>query len=158
MAIGPVIPKRGDARAVVQGLLREQRFGVLATEHAGEPYASLVAFAATPNMKTILFATPRRTRKYGNLRSEPRVAMLIDNTSNRAADFHAAVAVTILGRASELKGANRKAMIGVYLKRHPRLRTFARSPATTLFAVTVDRYVLVDRFQHVVQLEVRSWP
>lgn len=147
-----------NPRKILEELFRTQRFAVLATAQAGEPYASLVAFAVTPDLKGVLFATPQATRKYGNLRSDPRIAMLIDSRANSVADFHAAVAVTVLGRATELAGADRKALLDVYLECHPSLREFAHAPTTSLFRVSVKRYVLVDHFQHVVELEVGQWP
>ncbi len=147
-----------NPRTVLEELFRAQRFAVLATEQAEGPYANLVAFAVTPDFKGVLFATPRVTRKYGNLRSDPRVAMLIDSRANCAADFHTAVAVTVLGRAAELTGAEHQAFLGVYLERHPSMQAFAHAPTTSLFRVSVERYVLVDHFQHVVELDVGQWP
>ncbi len=143
-----------NPRTVLEELLRAQRFAVLATAQAGAPYANLVAFAVTPDLKGVLFVTPRMTRKYDNLLSDPRVALLIDSRANRVADFHAAVAVTVLGRASELAGAEHQACLGVYLERHPSMREFAHAPTTSLFRVSVERYVLVDHFQHVVEMDV----
>jgi hypothetical protein len=48
-----------------------------------QPYASLMAFAATDDLKRLLFATERNTRKYANLVSNPRAALLVDNRSNQ---------------------------------------------------------------------------
>jgi nitroimidazol reductase NimA-like FMN-containing flavoprotein (pyridoxamine 5'-phosphate oxidase superfamily) len=145
-------------RTVLEELFRMQRFAVLATAQAGDPYASLVAFAVTPDLKGVLFVTSQLTRKYGNLRSDPRVALLIDSRANRVTDFQAAVAVTALGRASELAGAEHQAFLGVYLERHPSMREFAHAPTTSLFRVSVERYVLVDHFQHVVNMDVGQGP
>ena len=61
-----------------------RRLAVLATQHEGKPYASLVAFAATDDLKTIIFATTRSTRKFVYLSSNPAVALLIDNRTNEA--------------------------------------------------------------------------
>lgn len=147
-----------DTRKTLAALFRRQRFAVLATARAGEPYANLVAFAATPDLRELLFITPRATRKYENLLREPRVALLVDSRANRAADVRAAVAVTALGRAAEATGPARDAWLALYLKRHPGLRTFAAAPTSTLFRVRVERYVLVDHFQHVVCLELPPAP
>ena len=75
-------------------LLESQKLAVLSTHIAGQPYASLISFAATPNLKQLLFATTRSTRKFANLTSDARAAMLVDNRSNEAADIHAAMAAT----------------------------------------------------------------
>lgn len=143
-----------NPRTVLEELFRAQRFAVLATAQVGEPYASLVAFAVTPDLKGVLFVTSRLTRKYGNLRSDPRAALLVDSRANCVADFQTAVAVTVLGRASELDGAVRQSFLGMFLERHPSMREFAHAPTTSLFRVSVERYVLVDHFQHVVTMDV----
>jgi hypothetical protein len=39
----------------------------------GAAYLSLMAFAVTPDLKTIIAATDRGARKYANLKAEPRV-------------------------------------------------------------------------------------
>ena len=60
-------------------LLRTQSLAVLATQNQGQPYASLVAFASSDDLKSLYFATTRSTRKYANLSGDSRVAMLLDN-------------------------------------------------------------------------------
>ncbi len=143
---------------MLAALFDSQRFAVLATAQVGAPYANLVAFAVTPDLKGILFATPRLTRKYGNLCREPRVAMLIDSRANQATDCQAAVAATAVGHAVELAGEPREAWLGVYLRHHPELAEFVQAASTSLFHVRVERYVLVDHFQHVVEVDPAAWP
>ena len=63
----------------LKALLESQKLAVLATHREGQPYGSLVSFVATEDMKQILFATTRSTRKYANLTADDRVAMVIDN-------------------------------------------------------------------------------
>jgi len=75
-------------------LFSSQSLAVLATQDRGEPYGNLVAFAATEDLKHLLFATTRATRKYNNLTKNPRIAMVIDNRSNREEDFQRAMAAT----------------------------------------------------------------
>ncbi|MEI6153894.1 MAG: pyridoxamine 5'-phosphate oxidase family protein, partial [Deltaproteobacteria bacterium] len=60
-------------------LNRTEFFAVLATDSNGHPYTSLVAYAITPDLKKVLFATPKGTRKYKNILNSEHVALLIDN-------------------------------------------------------------------------------
>ncbi|MHC4985042.1 MAG: hypothetical protein ACYTFO_02690, partial [Planctomycetota bacterium] len=55
---------RQQALAEIHEIFDSQRFAVLSTHSEGQPYASLVAFSATGNLRRILFCTPRLTRKY----------------------------------------------------------------------------------------------
>jgi nitroimidazol reductase NimA-like FMN-containing flavoprotein (pyridoxamine 5'-phosphate oxidase superfamily) len=142
-------------KSVLRGLLEKQKLAVLATERAKEPYTSLVAFATSDDLKSILFATTKSSRKYANLLGNRKVALLIDNRTNLSADFRKGIAVTALGRAEELKVLSRNRFIRVYLKKHPYLREFVRSPKASLFKVNVDVYYVVDKFQHVMELNVK---
>ena len=141
----------GELRHVVSGVLAAQRFGVLATAGHGQPYGSLVAFAATEDLKSLVFATSRETRKFANLLAEPRVALVIDSRSNTEGDLRDAVAVTALGPAREATGGERKHLAGVYLAKHPVLAEFIGWPATALCVVAVEEY-LVAGFSEVSRL------
>ena len=134
------------------GLLQSQRLAVLSTSGAGgAPYSNLVSFAA-PDSAGLLFATTRETRKYANLRSDARVALLIDNRQNEEADFHAALAATALGTAIELAGKEKEEGIARYIGKFPYLEDFVRSPSCALFRVDVERYIVVTKFQNVIEV------
>ena len=135
--------------ATIRALLESQRLAVLSTQDQIQPYSNLVAFAATPDLKYLLFATTRATRKYANLLANCLISILIDNRTNQAADFAEAAAVTVLGQAEEMHGTELKQLLPVYLDRHPYLRDFVNSPTCALFRVSVERYILVTRFQDV---------
>ena len=142
-------------RTLLKELFASQPLAVLATEDAGQPYASLVAFAATEDLEYLLFATTRSTRKYANLLAESRVALLVDNRSNQDSDFHNAVAVTATGRAEEVEAHEKDTLLGLYLAKHPHLSEFVTSPTCALLKVTVDTYYTVRRFQNVMELHIK---
>ena len=144
-----------EIRALLQALFADQRLAVLATHQDGQPYANLVAFGADDDLATLYFATPRATRKFANLSADPRVALLVNNSTNQTEDIHRAMAATATGRAVELEGPERAAYQARYIARHPHLEEFVRSPSCALIAVTVERYVLVRSFQTVLELRIR---
>jgi len=88
------LEEKEQIREILLELFSAQKLAVLGTHQAGQPYGSLVAFAATPDLKSLLFATTRATRKFANLQADSRVSMVFDNRSNRVADFRKAVAAT----------------------------------------------------------------
>ena len=143
-----------DTLALVQGLLETQRSAALATQERGQPYISLMAFAATPDLKTMVMATDRYTRKYANLMVEPRVALLVDNRGNVPADTLEAVAVTVLGEAAEAAPAEREHLLALFLGRHPHLKDFATAATSALMAVRVVTYIVVQRFEEVRELNM----
>lgn len=146
--------KESDFKKRLAELFASQSLAVLSTHGKGQPYGSLVAFAATDDLKCILFATTRATRKYANLSSESRVAMVVDNRSNRDSDFHKAIGVTAMGMAEEIEGGERDRSLKLYLRKHPFLKEFVTSPTCALFKVHVERYYMVSQFQNVVELDL----
>lgn len=139
-------------RRTIAELLQSQRLGVLSTARSGQPYASLIAVYATGDLKSIYFSTARSTRKFRNLRDEPRVSILVNNSTNRDEDFHQAVAVTAVGSAAEVDRAANRGILESYLTKHPYLEEFVRSPTSAMLEVAVRSYYLVQNFQHVTEL------
>jgi hypothetical protein len=143
-----------DIGQTVRRLLTEQRLAVLSTHRGGQPYANLVAFAASEDLKTIYFATPRSTRKFANLLADGRMALLITSSGNRPADFHEAVAVTAVGSGTEISGDDRAGALGLYLAKHPYLEDFVSAPSCALIGFNARSYILVQNFQNVMELHL----
>ena len=135
-------------------LFRSQNLAALSTHHAGQPYASLVAFYAADDLKHIYFVTPKTTRKFANLAADDRVAVMVNSSSNQASDFHQAISVTAVGKAKEVAGADKETVLGKYLAKHPHLEDFVRSPTSALVRVSVDSYYMVKNFQNVMELHL----
>jgi nitroimidazol reductase NimA-like FMN-containing flavoprotein (pyridoxamine 5'-phosphate oxidase superfamily) len=135
--------------SLLHELLASQRSAALATQEEGQPYLSLMAFAATPDLRQLIMATDRHSRKFANLMAEPRVALLVDNRSNVPADTEEAVAVTVLGQAAEATPGERKELLPLFLAKHPHLEAFATTPTCALITVRVATYLVVQRFQEV---------
>lgn len=126
-----------------------ERFGVLATQEEGRSYASLVAYALSPDLGTAIFATPKNTRKYKNIVKADEVALLLDNRS-QPSPITKAEAITLTGRAKPLrKGRERDEMAAIYLFKNPDLKDFVESPSTALVALEVNQAIYVSNFQKV---------
>jgi heme iron utilization protein len=133
---------------------KEEYFAVLATDDGHQPYTSLVAFALTPDTKKIIFATPKKTRKYTNIISSANVALLIDNRSKRKKSLMETEAITIIGMAKPVrKGEARDQLAAIFLLKHPDLEGFINSPTTALMIVTITQCVHVSCFQTVSVLD-----
>jgi nitroimidazol reductase NimA-like FMN-containing flavoprotein (pyridoxamine 5'-phosphate oxidase superfamily) len=138
----------------IRQLLQNEQLAVLSTEQQGQPYASLVAFAATPDLANLFFCTPKTTRKFSNLTTNPRVAMLINNCRNQSSDIYSAVSVTAVGKATEVADSSRQDLSALYLRKLPHLKEFLWAETTALIQVRVERYVLVRKFQDVYEYKV----
>jgi len=142
-------------KRLLKDLFSSQPLAVLATQSHGQPYGNLVAFAATEDLKGLLFATARGTRKFANITKDPRVAMVMDSRTNRRVDFQRAVAVTATGIVGEVESAETDHLLKLYLLKHPHLKKFVKSPNSVLLRVKVDSYYVVRRFQNVIVLSMK---
>ena len=142
-----------ETREHVRALLDGQPFAVLCTQGEGQPYGSVVAYAAGLDLCSVAFATPRATRKYFLLCACPSVALVVDSRSSFPDDMIKVEAITATGRATELEpGSEFDRWAALLSQRHPQLASFVHAPSTALFRIDIVRYLHVSRFQ-----EVRQW-
>jgi heme iron utilization protein len=140
---------REQLASQLRSLFQNQLHMVLATHDGTAPYTSLMAFTATADLSCLIFFTSRATHKYSNMAAHNQVSALIDNRTNRNADYQSALAVTALGQAVELLGKDRNGPLAIFLQRHPEIEPFCSAPSTALMALMVRRYILVGRFDEV---------
>ena len=129
-------------RANIHQLLAGQRLAVLSTSDKRRPYASLVAFCFSPDLRIIYFATPRATRKYANLMNQPQVAFLVDSRANQAEDFHQAAAVTVLGRCEEVAEERKEKQLALTSKNIHILRSLLKHRQLLFLSVHVENVYL----------------
>ena len=140
-----------ELKKKLKELLKTQKLAVLGSDMANQPYPSLITFATTDNFKNFVFSTLRNSNKFANIRNNPRISMLIDNRRNQLSDFSDAIAVSVFGKAEEVKD-NREQYLDIYLEKHPHLKDFVRLPDCVLLKVNVERYSVVSQFQNVQEI------
>lgn len=146
----------GHLKSVLSELFATQYFASFATHSGANIHSSLVAFAATDDLKILYLCTSRATRKYTNVKKNPSVSLLIHNSSNEATDVNQAIAVTVTGTATEVTQERLAPIRALYLARHPHFSNFAASPNTAFIEVRVSSYDVVSHFQEVVTLNMES--
>jgi heme iron utilization protein len=143
---------RGPVQDRIRKLLVSQRFAILCTQGLAQPYASIVGFAVSHDLKYIYFSTPKTTRKYRLLTRCSKVAIQMDNRSQFPQKFMSVESVTATGKAGEIKSRKESlAVADILQKRHPYLKSFFYSPTCALIRVRVLRYLHVSKFQEVGQ-------
>ena len=143
-----------EIRSRLRDLCISQKLAVVATQSEGQPYASLVAFVTSDDLRHIFFVTARTTRKFANLTKDSRVAVLINSSANTESDFHDAVSVTVTGSAGEIEDAEKDNVLGLYLSKHPYLEDFAHAPSCAVIKVATKSYYMVKNFQNVMELHI----
>jgi len=129
---------------LVKDILSAQYLAVLASVDIGKPYSNLVAFAEDEDLKTIVFITNRYTRKYRNIIANENVSLLIDSRTNQPSDFSMAVALTVIGSASEAANEERENLVSLYLTKHPHLSQFVNNPSQAVMRITVTDYIVAS--------------
>jgi uncharacterized pyridoxamine 5'-phosphate oxidase family protein len=135
----------------IKELLEQQKLAVLATQGKKYPYNTLVAYAFSEDLRYIFFATRKHTRKYNNIMKHHHVSMLIDSRTNNVTDFEDAVALTVMGKMVNTTPLEHE---GLFLNRFPHLKNFIEDPATTIMTLKIDKYIYVQRFQEVLELDI----
>jgi nitroimidazol reductase NimA-like FMN-containing flavoprotein (pyridoxamine 5'-phosphate oxidase superfamily) len=131
-----------------------QRLTVLATQEPDHPYLSLMAYVLTDDLKYLIAATKRGTRKYSNIIKTPGVAFLVDNRMNQVGDFQKTLAITGIGTAEETEEPEKETLIVQFLETHPELDAFVRSPDCAIFKIKIDKYIIISRFQETEELDM----
>lgn len=138
-------------RKKITGLLSEQKLAALATRDKMYPYNTLVAFTFTEDLKYIIFATGKDTRKYQNILKYPYISLLIDNRKNDQEDFNHAIALTVKAKG---KKAEKQYYADLYLERFPELKDFLENPQTELVLLEIQEFIYVYKFQKTLILKI----
>lgn len=152
----PSVTEQGaaDVAKKLRAMDAKEPFAVLATNENGRPYTSLISFAVTPDLKKVIFATPKNTRKFKNLVDTKDVAVLIDNRSKKNKGFIETQAITILGKAAPQKrGRSWLEYAGMFLKKHPELEEFVNASTTALIVVDITSCIHVGNFQTITVMD-----
>ena len=78
--------------------------------------------------------------------------MLIDNRENLSSDIKNAIAVTVVGNASEIKD-DRQHFMNIHLKKHPYLKEFLQDANCALIGLSVEKISIVRQFQQITFLD-----
>jgi heme iron utilization protein len=144
---------RKDFCKKIKSITDETHFAVLATESNGHPYTNLVGFLLSKDLKNLYFFTSKNTRKYRNILNNPEVCLLIDTRDKFPDKTYLITAITLIGKA-EIMEDMPGSVVDMYLEKNAELKDFTESSSNVLVRVNITRYILVDRFQEVTEMEV----
>ncbi len=133
-------------------LFGNQRYGVLSTQMDDQPYGTLVAFAASANLKELTFVTDKSTQKFENLSSNPHSSVVIHNATGETADIGSATAVTTLGTVKIVPDAEKASAEKQYLAKHPNLKQFVDAENSAILIMKVEKYIVVSGLDNVAEL------
>jgi len=137
--------------ACIKKICSSQKTGVLSTQETNNPYASLVVFVVSADLKQMLFVTNKYTRKYRNITSRKGVSILIDNRPDTKSDLKKTVVIAAVGTARDIPKDLKNPLLRAYFRRHRDLRVFMKDRACSAMCVDVKQYYIVTDFQNVTE-------
>ena len=142
---------REEIRGIVTQIADIQRFAILSTgDPDGAPHATIVCFVAADQLRSLIFLTPRTTRKFHNLDSGGPVSIFIDDRNDKADDIRRIYGIEARGEVSLLDDKTGAPYRSLFRRKYPELADFTRSLGVAWCRLDVDRYDIVHRFQEVV--------
>lgn len=135
-------------------LIRAAASATLATQAAGQPFASLVTPATAPDLSPLLLLSTlsEHTRQ---LRAEPRCALLFQGAPVEA-NPQTAPRVTLTGTAEPVPGAEVPALKARFLAKHPYAALYADFGDFALWRIRPGGALLVGGFARAVRLRVQE--
>lgn len=131
-------------------LVQTQKHCVLATSSGPAPHASLMCYCPAPDSREFWLVTLAATRKYANLRANPRASLLIDDRQGG----RPGLALTVEAALSPFAGAVEEAAARrALLARHPELEGFLALDGVLVLRLVGLRYQLLSGLT-----EVFTWP
>jgi len=141
--------------AILKQVLYSQLFGILATQGKRFPHTTIVSFISADNLQSLVFFTPKATRKMNFLKEHAAVALFVDNRSNSITDLQTVAGIEAQGNAAEVPASERQRYEKLYLRKYPELESFVTSPGNAMVKIDVDAYNIVQHFQDVTILEMK---
>ena len=155
-AQNPIATKMNNPISIseyISNVLQTCRLAVLATESDGQPHASLIAITPISEFRQMIFATYRNTRKFENLLSNGRVAVLIQGEDTDSSFKQTGFALTAYGYAQEVGKADYKEVKQAHLEKHPDQADFLQSADLAIMRINVETYQVVRGID-----DVTWWP
>lgn len=111
---------RASERILID-LLVSQRTAALATNHNGEPNASMVLFAAWPDFSAFIIHTSRLSQHTGDMLADPHVSLLIAQSDLSEQDPQTLARIAIQGEAHPIPTSDPEAAraAALYLEKFP---------------------------------------
>ncbi len=145
--------KDNEITKTIKDVYREVRFGVLATQGKKSPYTCLIGYILSEDLKKLYFITSNKTRKFTNIKNNNMVSIMIDNRQTAPGKTYLITAITVMGEAQILKRTPPN-LLKKYSQKHPDLTDFARSDNSRMINVNISKYIVVKKFQEVIELNL----
>lgn len=141
-------------REKVLNLTDDQKFGILSSLDAFNKIDSnLISFAVSKDLKSLIFYTPKTSKKYKRISENDNVCLYINNTTNKGQDISNALGVSISGSYNS-DPVNLSKLSELYAAKLPFMMSFVRSKSFTPIVISINTIEVTLRFQEVIVLKI----
>lgn len=116
-----------DKKRFVYQFLNNQELAVISTVSPEGPQSALVGFGENEGLE-LIFGTTSLTRKYKNLKNDPKVSAVIGWEENKTLQYE--------GEAEELEGKELEKFRKIYFKKNPKAKKYEDEPGEVYFKIT----------------------
>ncbi len=139
-------------RSAIINRLESQSFAILSTRgNQDAPHSTIVCFASADELETLIFFTPRASRKFANLIDRPETTLFIDDRSLFMGNLKDIWGIEARGRFREATAEESPAYRGLFLNKYPDLIDFVDAKSAALCLLDVQSYDAVHHFQDVMR-------
>lgn len=130
--------------------LDSQSFAILSTRNENNPpHSAIVCFVHADDLSTLIFVTPRSSRKFANLISHPQVTLFIDDRTPFLSDLNDIWGIEAKGHFKIPEDREKPGYMDQFLRKYPDLSNFADSSSSAWCLIEVESYDVVRSFQDV---------
>lgn len=127
----------------MKSLLRRKSSCVLATTDGDTPHCSLMAYIILEAADRLFLVTPRKTRKYRNIKHHPNVSLLIDTRGEQARNN--TQALTMTGTCYTLDDDEEISVVKeAFSRHHPHLHDFICKAGVAFLCIEFDSFLFLD--------------
>ncbi|MFP4236952.1 MAG: pyridoxamine 5'-phosphate oxidase family protein [Desulfonatronovibrio sp.] len=129
---------------MIKHIIMNNDLAVLATSAENKPYCSLMAYVAGDDGRKIYMLTRKDSRKFRNIKTNPKVCLMVDTRANHNKDRAKVKALTISGTCCPVSASDQSALLDQLLYTHPQLKTLARYRDAVVMEVAAESFLLLD--------------
>ena len=135
-------------------LTKNQHFGIISSlDKLNKIESNLISFAMSEDLKSLIFYTPKTSKKYNRIVGNDNVCIYINNTINEGRDISKALGISVSANYNA-KPQNLAELSLLYSRKLPFMMGFVNSQSFTPIVVSIDTIEVTLRFQEVVVLKI----
>lgn len=129
---------------IIKDFIVNNDLAVLATSAENMPHCSLMAYVADDDGRKIYMLTRKDSRKFRNIKANPKVCLMVDTRANHGGARAKIKALTISGTCSSVSLSDQGRLLDRLLHTHPQLEILAQHKDAVVMEVAAESFLFLD--------------